>query len=161
MLSSDPLTLLPYARYWAAFLGPPATLSGAAVVSDLADQFLRVTIYYGGVSARSVYSQEKPGAVTDIKSVIVLHTNTLYHAFCCALIVEKGGKVCFQTAGTCDFQVCSNILLLKKLEVGIYLHTSRYNISHFSQVSNVALFELHRNTIADFPGILVSIGMWP
>ena len=76
------------------------------------------------------YYQEQPGMVTHSKSVIVIHKNTLYCAFCYALIGDLVGKVCFQMAGACDVQSYFNVHHHAKFEAGIYFLTPRENIAH-------------------------------
>ena len=51
--------------------------------------------------------------------VVVLHTDTSYHMLCCALIGEKGGKVCFQKSDSCDIQLHSNVCRQEKFEASI------------------------------------------
>ena len=75
---------------------------------------------------------------------------------CCDLVVDKVGKVCFQTVGACDIHSHSNIRRRAKFEAGIYFQTQRENIVHCFPVGNVALFDSHHDSIAAFPGILVS-----
>ena len=133
-----------------------ATLPGAATVSGLAAQFSRVPLCCGGVGMRSGSSQEQHGAVMHGKSFVILHMKTLYRALCCAFIGDEGGKVWFQTAGACNVQSHSKIRRRAKLEASIYFWTPRGNILHCFLVWDVALFDLHRDAIAAFPGSLVS-----
>ena len=72
------------------------------------------------------------------------------------MIIEERGKVCFQTADTCDVQSNSNFRLRVELESGIYFRMSRENIAPFSPVGDVVLFDSNRGVTATFPGIFVS-----
>ena len=105
------------------------TLSGAAAVSDLVDQFSRVPLYRGGVGVRLGSSQEQTGVVMHSKTIVVIHTKTSQRVLCCALIGDKGGKVCFHTAGTCDVQSHSIVCRSAKFEASIYFRTSSENIT--------------------------------
>ena len=95
------------------------------------------------------------------KSVIVIHTKTPYHVLCCALIGDEGGKVCFKMTGACDVQSHSNVRSRAKIEAGIYLRTPRESITHYFLVCNRALFDSHRDAIADFWVDWCPIGPWP
>ena len=97
----------------------------------------------------------------DGKSVIVILANTSYRVLCCVLIRAEGGKVCFKMAGTCNVQSHSNVRRLEKIEAGIYLRTPRGSITHYFLVGNKALFDSHRDAIADFWVYWCPIGPWP
>ena len=73
-----------------------------------------------------------------------------YRVLCCDLVVDKVGKVCFQTVGACDIHSHSNIRRRAKFEAGIYFQTQRENIVHCFPVGNVALFDFHCNAITAF-----------
>ena len=88
----------------------------------------------------------------------MIHTKTLYHVLLIYLIGDEGGKVCFQTAGACDVQPHSNVRLRENLKAGIYLRTPRGSITHYFLVGNKALFDSHRDAIADFWAYWCPIG---